>query len=124
MTTYEVVYAALILLCCFGFLWAFITILIPNIVKCPRCLFRIASVKVSDTSSLSAQEYAAAGVDRDYKGKHVCSDCWGELRTLGYHTTGNWGLGATAEYLKNVPNFLAMLISVGALVVSVVALLR
>ena len=97
---------------------------IPYAVQCPRCRFRIASVKVSSTSSLSSQEYQLAGGDRRYGGEHICSTCWGDLNKLGFFTTGNWAPGATIEYLKTTPNFIAVLISVGALVVSIVAILR
>ena len=80
-------------------------------------------MKVRDVSSLSSQQYAAAGANVLYGGKHVCSVCWESLRELGFSTDGNWAPGTIMEYLKTTPNFIAVLISLGALVVSVIALL-
>ena len=97
--------------------------LIPLWVQCPRCSTRIASVKISDRS-LSPSRYEAAGSDRVYVGKHVCSVCWGALEELGFNNSGNWAPGAVVEYLKTTPNFIALFISVAALVLSTVALLR
>ena len=92
--------------------------------RCTRCKLHIASVKMDSKVFLSTQEYELIGEDRRYGGECVCSACWEELKELGFDTTGNWTPGATAEYLKNTPNFITVFISVGALIVAVIALLR
>ena len=50
--------------------------------------------------------------------------CWGALVEFGLYNRGNWAPGAVVEYLKTTPNFIALFISVAALVLSTVALLR
>lgn len=101
-----------------------IFVAIPWWVQCPKCLTRIASVKVGPIADLSSAEYEAAAGNRLYGGRRVCSGCWEALEDLGFRTTGNWAPGAIVEYLKTTPNFIAIFISVGALVVSIIALLR
>ena len=103
--------------------YGFFFVIVPYWLRCPKCTIHLASVKVRDVSSLSSQQYAAAGANVLYGGKHVCSVCWESLRELGFSTDGNWAPGTIMEYLKTTPNFIAVLISVGALVVSVIALL-
>ena len=73
---------------------------------------------------MSSLRFEEAGVDTLYGDKHVCSACWEELKQKGFSIDGNWAPGAITEYLKNTPNAIAILISVGALVVSIVALVR
>ena len=97
---------------------------LPLWLQCPRCKVHVASIKVSDVGTLSVENYQRAGRDREYGGGHVCSECWPDLKGHGFWTMGNWAPGAIVEYLKDTPNFIAIFISVGALVVSVVALLR
>ncbi len=89
--------------------------------KCYRCNLRIASVKSRDVTSLSTTHIAKLG---RYVGQKLCSDCWKELDTDDFPTGQTWLLGATIEYLKSTPNFIALFISIGALAVAIIALLR
>lgn len=59
-----------------------------------------------------------------YGGKHVCSKCWDQLSELKFSNDGNWAPGTIAEYMKDTPNPIAVLIAVGTLVVSIIALFR
>ena len=106
------------------FTYAVLLQIVPFWLQCRRCSIRLASVKVNDANRLSSRVYADAGVDVLYAGRHVCSECWEELKDKGFSTGGTWAPGATVEYLKTTPNFIAIFISVGALVVSIIALLR
>ena len=113
-----------------AFLTSGLTILIAGCVhsfnpvwlRCPRCKIRMASIKVASATGLSPQAYRYARDDMRYRGDKVCSSCWEELEQAGFVANGNWALGAIVEYLKDNPNWIGILIAVGALVVSIMAL--
>ena len=95
--------------------------LTSGVYKCYRCNLRIASVKTRDVTTLSTPLIAKLG---SYVGQRLCSDCWRELG-LGDSSLGQtWLLGATIEYLKGTPNFITLFISLGALVVAIIALVK
>ena len=80
--------------------------------RCPKCRFRIASVKFNSRHSSF------------YASKAVCSSCVREIQNeeTGLTVQGTWWIGASVEYLKNTPNFIAIWIAIGALVVSIVGI--
>ena len=119
-----IVYSALGVGFLFSVTYTLFFVIFPFWLQCRRCSIRLASVKVDDANRLSPRAYADAGVDVLYGGRHVCSGCWEELKDKGFSTGGNWAPGSIVEYLKTTPNFLALFISVGALVVAIIALLK
>ena len=94
------------------------------LVQCPRCKLRIASVKVGTSTPSRTEDRTNALQDGYYLGRYVCGECWAELKQVGLDTDGNWVPGATVKYVKDTPGFLAVFISLGALVVSIIALLE
>ena len=91
--------------------------------KCERCRIRIASLRAGSVSSIGPGRFERLGTDTIYSRKKICSHCWEQLEDKGFPSSETWGPGATAEYLKSTPNFLALFISIGALIVSIIALL-
>ena len=105
-----------------GFALLVITIvLVDRLVKlkCHKCNIRIASIKMANTYKAPYQDASSAEL---YVGKYICSVCWEVLKETGLNVEGTWLFGATVEYLKNTPNSLAVLISIGAFIVAIVSL--
>ena len=95
---------------------------LPKQLQCPRCKVRVASVNVAKGPDLSLPQHRPSAEDRNHIGSHVCSVCWDEMSRMGFSACGNWGWGATVEYLKNNPTFIGMFISAGLLTVAILAL--
>ena len=94
------------------------------LLKCRRCRLHVASVKTGDLITISSTRYEQLGIDKIYSKRPVCSTCWQDLAAKEFPTGETWWTGATVEYLKNTPNSVAVLISVGSLIVAIIALLK
>ena len=107
------------LVCGFFVIWAW-----AFMVQCSRCKLRIASVKIREMKYISTSNLEALGSDFKFTNSKVCSSCWDVLNDKGLPLDGTWWIGATIEYVKNTPAILAIGISIGSLVVSILAFLR
>lgn len=105
------------------FFWWVILSGVAFFLKCRRCGLHVASVKPGGITGISATRYELLGSDTLYSERPVCSVCWQELAVKGFPRGETWWTGATVEYLKNTPNSVAVLISVGSLIVAIIALL-
>ena len=92
-------------------------------IRCPRCKLHISSVKVAAITYSTITVIEQTREEQTHRGRRVCSTCWNKLAELGFDTDGNWPPGVITEYLKNTPNFVTVFISIGALIVSIFALL-
>ena len=55
----------------------------------------------------------------------ICSKCWeDDLKIFNFPTIIGWWPGATVEYLKNTPAFLAFLFSIASLALGILNFLR
>ena len=93
-------------------------------IRCSRCKLHISSVKVAMLTHSTTKTAEQPISEQTHRGRLVCSTCWDELEELGFDTDGHWPPGVITEYLKNTPTFITVFISIGALIVSIFALLR
>ena len=94
------------------------------LVQCPRCKLRIASIKVGRSTPSPTEDHIKVPQGNYYLGRYVCEECWAELKQVGLDTDGNWMAGTVVKYVKDTPGLLAVFISLGALVVSIIALVE
>ena len=108
------------------FIWIFAVRLgaFTVLVQCPRCKLRIASVKVGIRTPTPTEGDPTIPRGGYYLGRYICGECWADLKEVGLDTDGNWMPGTVVKYVKDTPGSLAVFISLGALIVSVFALLR
>ena len=116
----EAAITVIVLLVVFGFVsWAVVS-MSTDVLKCRRCNIRISSIKIPQLRWPTAETVEALGDERRYLDSRVCSKCWEEdLRKLDFPEVHVWGVGATVEYVKNTPVFLAITLSIASLVLSI-----
>ena len=97
---------------------------IPEWLLRARCRTRIASIRTSDITSFGRSTRESVGDNMRFSNKKVCSGCKKFLEETDFPIQGIWFTGALVEYLKNTPTFLAVIVSIAALALSVIALFQ
>ena len=93
--------------------------------KCVKCRIRIASIKVPQLLSPSPRRLEELGDGARFLDSRICSKCWeDDLKIFNFPTIIGWWPGATVEYLKNTPAFLAFLFSIASLALGILNFLR
>ena len=88
---------------------------------CDKCQLRIASIKIPPMRFLSSRRLEVLGDNSDLLDSTVCSNCWEDgLNHIDFPEAGRtWWFGATVEYVKNTPAFIALALSLVSLLLGI-----